>query len=164
MTHTRCAVGIAVAFGLGCIGTASVAADYTTIRLEREVAASADAVWEKVGGFCAIQEWAKLNCKLTAGKGGLGSVRDIANGRATEIMVAQTPHSYTYAFPHPNPTSYHGTLAVEPIGAGRSKIVYTLLYDQEPLGTAEAKAENRQNRTKTFTAFVENMKALAEAK
>lgn len=156
----RAALVCGIAFTAGT----AVAADYTSIRLEKDVAASADAVWKKVGEFCAIQVWGKVSCELISGKGELGSVRNIAGGRAIEILVAQTPHSYTYAFPHPNPTSYHGTLAVEPTGAATSKIVYTLVYDQEPLGTDKAKTESRQGRTKTFTGFIENMKALAEAK
>ena len=49
--------------------------------------------------------------------------------------------------PTPSPAStilYHGTLAVEPLDRGRqTKIVYTLFYDQAPLGTDQAKAENR---------------------
>ena len=58
---------------------------------------------------------------------------------------------------------YHGTLAVEPDGAGHSRIVYTILYDQEPLGTEEAKAAGRKQRTDRFTAALAKMKSMAEA-
>ena len=55
-------------------------------------------------------------------------------------------------------------LAVEPLDRGRkTKIVYTLLYDQAPLGTAQAKIENREARTKRFSEALNTMKAMAEA-
>ena len=63
-----------------------------------------------------------------------------------------------------SPIFYHGTLAVEPLDRGRkTKIVYTLLYDQAPLGTDQAKAENRAQRTKRFSEALDAMKALAES-
>ena len=53
---------------------------------------------------------------------------------------------------------------MEPLDRGRNtKIVYTLLYDQAPLGTDQAKAENRAQRTKRFTEALENMKVMAES-
>ena len=45
----------------------------------------------------------------------------------------------------------------------KTKIVYTLFYDQAPLGTNEKKIENREQRTKRFMEALENMKAMAEA-
>ena len=67
----------------------------------------------------------------------------LLNGNNNEIMVAATPYSYTYTQPA-STILYHGTLAVEPMDRGRqTKIVYTLFYDQAPLGTDQAKAENR---------------------
>ena len=63
-----------------------------------------------------------------------------------------------------SPIFYHGTLAVEPLDRGRkTKIVYTLFYDQAPLGTNEAKIANREQRTKRFMEALDSMKAMAEA-
>jgi hypothetical protein len=63
-----------------------------------------------------------------------------------------------------NPANlYHGTLAVEPDGSGHTRIVYTFLYDQDPLGDAAAKAANRKQRTDRFTTALAKMKAMAEA-
>ncbi len=56
-----------------------------------------------------------------------------------------------------------GWVTVEPDGAGHSRIVYTFIYDQEPLGTADAKAASRKQRTDRFTAALAKMKAMAEA-
>ncbi len=91
----------------------------------------ADAVWQKVGGYCDISAWLKMTCALTAGKGELGSIRRL-NDRIDEVMVAQTATSYTYT----QPTStilYHGTLEVVPNGANKSRINYSLFWDQAPL-------------------------------
>ena len=84
-------------------------------------------------------------------------------------MVAATPYSYTYAQPltdiqPESPIFYHGTLAVEPLDRGRkTKIVYTLFYDQAPLGTNEAKIANREQRSKRFNDALQAMKEMAEA-
>jgi hypothetical protein len=87
----------------------------------------------------------------------------LLNGNNNEVMVASTPYSYTYTQPA-STILYHGTLAVEPLDRGRqTKIVYQLFYDQEPLGTTQAKLENRAMRTKRFNEALDNMKTLAEA-
>jgi hypothetical protein len=144
-------------------GSAAMAADYATIVIERPVKASADAAWKRIGGYCGITEWLGPKCAVTAGNGtDVGSIRSIADGRVFEVIVAKTDHSYTYAFPNPNPTFYHGTLAVEATGANTSKIVYTIFYDAESFG--EKKTEDRERRTKTFTGGVEKMVQLIEAK
>ena len=79
------------------------------------------------------------------------------------MMVAQTPFSYTYIQPTNYANLYHGTLAVEPDGAGKSKITYTFLYDAEPLGDADAKAKARQGRTDRFNQALAKMKSMAES-
>ena len=85
------------------------------------------------------------------------------NGINDEIIVAATPYSYTYIL-SASTTLSHGTLAVEPLDRGRqTKIVYTLFYDQGPLGTDQAKAEARARRTKRFSDALDAMKALAES-
>jgi len=150
---------------LGTLGTALgagpvLAADYATINLDISVDRPVEEVWNKVGGYCDISAWLKLSCVYTSGTGDLGTVRRLAD-RIDEVLVGKTAHSYTYA----QPTStilYHGTLDVVPDGEKRSKILYSLIYDQEPLGTDEAKAADRERRTKTFIAALESMKKLAE--
>jgi len=158
----------ALAFALS--GAAAVAADgapapppdYATIHLSISVDSPADAVWKKVGGYCDIATWLKLSCVYTSGKGELGTLRRLAD-RIDEVMVGQTAHSYTYTQPN-SPILYHGTLQVVEDGKKRSKILYSLFYDQAPLATDEAKAKDRENRTKRFNDALEAMKKLAEAK
>jgi len=155
--------GAAIAAVLALAPTAQ-AAEYTTILLDKVVNRTPDQTWAKIGPYCAIATWLKVTCVITNNVTGtpIGSNR-LLNGNNNEIMVAATPYSYTYT----QPTStilYHGTLAVEPLDRGRqTKIVYTLFYDQAPLGTDQAKAENRAMRTKRFNEALDAMKAMAEA-
>ncbi|MEJ1963330.1 MAG: SRPBCC family protein [Gammaproteobacteria bacterium] len=142
-------------------GTAS-AAEYATLNLDISVDKPADVVWKKVGGYCAISDWLKLTCVMTSGTGDLGSVRRLAD-RIDEVMVSQTAHSYTYT----QPTStilYHGKLEVVPDGKKKSKILYSLFWDQAPLADAAAKSKDVEQRRKSFTTALENMKKLSEEK
>ncbi len=144
-----------------CAGTAS-AADYTTITLNISVDKPMDVVWKKIGGYCDIAAWLKLTCVYTSGTGDLGTMRRLAD-RIDEVMVAKTAYSYTYT----QPTStilYHGTLEVVADGKKKSKINYSLFYDQSQMADDAARAKDRENRTKAFTTALDNMKKLAEEK
>ena len=141
----------------------AMAAEYTTIILEKTVNRTPDQTWNKIGPYCAIATWLKVTCVITEGNGvSVGSNR-LLNGNNNEIMVGATPYSYTYTQPATT-ILYHGTLAVEPLDRGRqTRIVYTLFYDQAPLGTDQAKAENRAMRTKRFSDALDAMKTMVEA-
>lgn len=138
--------------------------DYVTIVMTQDVARTPDQVWAKVGGYCTISEWLKLDCAITGGDGkGVGTVRSLRNGAVTEIMVAKTPYSYTYTQPATT-ILYHGTLAVEPAdGGAHSRIVYTLFYDAGPLETVEKKVADRASRSQRFKDGLAAMKTMAEA-
>jgi len=152
------------AMGSAMLFAATVtAAEYTTILLEKAVNATPDRTWSRIGPYCAIATWLKVTCVVTSGNQVSVGTNRLLNGNNNEIMVAATPYSYTYTQPS-STILYHGTLAVEPTDRGQhSKIVYTLFYDQAPLNTPEAKAENRATRTKRFTEALEAMKQMAEA-
>lgn len=148
---------------------AQAAPEWTSILMEKIVDRTPDQTWTRIGPYCAIATWLKVTCVVTSGNQvSVGTNRRL-NGRTDEIIVAATSHSYTYAqqasdIQLESPIFYHGTLAVEPTEHGRkSKIVYTLFYDQAPLGTNEAKIANREQRTKRFMEALDNMKAMAEA-
>jgi hypothetical protein len=156
--------GAVLACGL-MAGSAAYAADYSVIHLETTVDAPIDHTWSKVGGYCQIQDWIKrlAPCVMT-GDGGVGSIRKLGPAGLVEVQVAATKYSYTYAQPE-NKILYHGTLAAEPLDGGKkTKLLYTLIYDQEPDGTPEAKDKDRTTRTTNFTTALANMKALAEGK
>lgn len=148
-----------VATAVSFVGTAS-AADYATIVLETTVNRPINEVWAKVGEFCAIKDWMKISCEYSAGSGGLGTIRRVA-GRINEVMVAKTEHSYTYTVPTATDL-YHGTLEAVAEGEASTKLLYTIIYDQEPLGTAKAKTADREKRAKTFTGALANMKTQSE--
>jgi hypothetical protein len=154
---------------LGAIAAASAlagaaqAADYVTIPLEASVNAPADVTWKKVGGYCDIGSWMKTSCVITAGKADeVGAVRRIAD-RVDEVLVSKTAWSYTYAQPK-SPIDYHGTVEVRPDGKGKSKILYTLVYDAAALPAGADKTKDVANRTAMFTRVINTMKGIAEAK
>jgi hypothetical protein len=139
------------------------AAEYTSILLEKIVDRTPDQTWAKIGPYCSIAQWLNAPCVITQGNGvSVGTIRRLRD-TTDEIMIAQTPYSYSYTQPN-SPILYHGTLAVEPMDHGRkTKIVYTLFYDQAPLGSDQAKAENRAQRAKRFGDALDAMKAMAES-
>jgi hypothetical protein len=144
------------------IAAPAAAADYAVVVQDVTIDRPADQVWAKVGPYCAIGDWLKIKCAYTSGSGDVGTVRRLAD-RIDEVMVAKTARSYVYT--QPNTTIlYHGAMEAVPIDARRSKIVYTLIWDQAPLPTPEAKQADRDQRTKLFRTALETMKALAEAK
>lgn len=139
----------------------AMAADYTSFTLSTIANASPEKAWAKIGGFCAIHDWMGTTCETTGND--VGSIRKLNDGKVTEMMVAKTPFSYTYIQPLNPSNLYHGTLAVEPAGAGKSKISYTFLYDAEPLGDQAAREKARQGRTERFNAALAKMKEMAES-
>jgi hypothetical protein len=142
---------------------AQAATDYVTVPLEVSVNAPADVAWKKIGGYCDIGAWLKTTCVITSGKDGeMGSVRRIAD-RVDEVLVAKTAWSYSYAQPK-SPIDYHGTVEIRPDGKKKSKLFYTLVYDAAALPAGRAKDVDVAARTKQFTAVINTMKGVAEAK
>ena len=142
-------------------------AKWTTINLSSDtIAKPSYLVWEKIGAWCAIEKFLDVKgCKIDSGRGELGSVRTIDNGTpggVVEIVVARTPYSYPYAQPF-TPIFYHGTLGVESIDAGHSKITYSLIWNESAVGDAAAQTAARESRTKRFQAAVDKMSAAAKA-
>ena len=152
----------AVLIGAACCAAPVFAADYAVVVQDVTVERPADAVWAKVGGYCAIGDWMKIKCVYTSGSGDVGTVRRLAD-RIDEVMVAKSARSYTYTQPTTT-ILYHGTVEVQPLDPKRSKIIYTLFWDQAPLPNPEAKQADRDQRTKLFHTALETMKAQAEAK
>src|SRR5665213_699193 len=145
------AAALAVASGMALgAGSARAATDYVTVPLEVSVNAPADVAWKKISGFCDIGGWMKTTCVITSGKDGdVGAVRRIAD-RVDEVQVARTAWSYSYAQPK-SPIDYHGTVEIRPDGKGKSKLLYTLVYDAAALPAGADKAADLARRTKQFT-------------
>ncbi|GGI75874.1 hypothetical protein GCM10007973_10990 [Polymorphobacter multimanifer] len=145
----------------------AAAADYVVVRNELIVAAPADAVWARVGGYCAIAEWLPTTCTLE-GSGEPGLVRKLVNGTVVEPMVARTARSYTYWQTVGNlaAAGLHGTLAAEPGGKkdSETRLSYTLVYDQAALASDALRISERARLQARFAQALQSMKALAEAR
>jgi hypothetical protein len=141
--------------------------DYRTIEMSIDVAKPAKEVWAKVGGYCDIAAWLKVDCKITSGNGGIGTVRSLANGRVLEILVGKTDLSYGYTQPVVEGrfyNLYHGFLEAKPVTDKTSKLVYTLMLDESDKADQAAKNADLANRRMRFEAALQTMKEIAEAK
>jgi hypothetical protein len=140
---------------------------YVTIKMEIDVAKPASEVWAKVGGYCDIQQWLGLDCRIISGDGGIGTVRVLANGRINEILVAQTELSYGYTQPVREGqfyNLYHGFMEARPVNAKASKILYTLVYDVSDKADQAAKDADMARRRASFETALKKMKDMAEVK
>ena len=141
---------------------------YETVRMEIDIAKPAKEVWAKVGKYCDIAEWLKLDCKITSGDGSsIGTVRDLAGGRIKEILVAQTELSYGYTQPVREGRVYdlyHGFMEARPVTAKTSKMIYTLMFDNSMLADDAARAADIARRKDNFGKALAEMKRIAEGK
>ncbi|MFO1184161.1 MAG: SRPBCC family protein [Bauldia sp.] len=146
--------------------SSALAASFATINLKIAVGRPAADVWAKVGPYCAIQDWLKTPCQMSAGSGDVGSIRKLgATGATVELLVGKTPLSYTYVQTAGGMADkwYHGTLAVEPSVDGKtSTILYSLVYDEESYPTQDAKDARRKGFVDAFQRAIETMKGMAE--
>lgn len=155
------AAALAVA-GSAAISVPAQAGDYVSIVQETDIAVPAATAWGKLKGYCDIGAWLKTTCEITTGKDGeLGAVRKIA-GRVNEVIVAVTPMSYTYADVDPK-IAYHGTVEIRPVDKAKSKLIYTLFFDQSSI-PADQQDANRTRRATMFAGVMATMKGIAEAK
>lgn len=149
------------------VGAGAQAQEYVTIDLEIDIDRPADEVWDKVGGYCDISAWLNgVDCEITSGDGGMGTVRVLAGGRVTEILVAKTDLSYGYTQPAVEGqfyNLYHGFMEAVPVTEDTSKIMYTLVYDVSNLPDQAAKDADMARRRGMFEGALASMKELAEA-
>lgn len=146
-------------------GPAYAEPEYVTIEMEIDVAKPAEEVWAAVGGYCDIGEWLNVDCEITSGDGGMGTVRVLAGGRVTEILVAQTDLAYGYTQPAVEGqfyNLYHGFMEAKPVSADTSKILYTLVYDVSDKPDQAAKDADVERRRGMFQTALANMKRIAE--
>tara|TARA_R110000772_G_scaffold15931_12_gene45781 strand:- start:4570 stop:5067 length:498 start_codon:yes stop_codon:yes gene_type:complete len=140
-------------------------AEYTTLYFEVDIDKPAQEAWAKVGGYCDIAEWLEVDCVLTSGEGGIGTVRELVGGRVIEIMVALTDLSYGYTQPAVEGefyNLYHGFMEMKPLTATSSRLLYTLVYDTSNLNQADKEADIARRRA-MFDGAVQNIKRIAEA-
>jgi hypothetical protein len=148
--------------------TASVFAaepEYTTVKIEIDIAKPAQEVWAQVGGYCDISLWIDIDCKITSGDGGMGTVRVLAGGRVTEVLIAATDLSYGYTQPANEGAFYnlyHGFMEAKPVTEQTSKMLYTIVYDVSDMPDQAAKDADIARRRGNFESALKNVKALAE--
>lgn len=150
----------------GFSSTLLAAPEYVTIELEIDINKPAADVWAKVGKYCDIAEWAGLDCVISSGDGGVGTVRDLAGGRITEVLIGQTELSYGYTQPAVEGqyyNLYHGFMEARPVTATSSKMLYTLVYDVSNLADQAAKDADVARRRGIFENALNKMKEIAEA-
>ncbi len=139
--------------------------EYVAIEMEIDVARPAAEVWAKVGEYCDISEWLNLDCVITSGDGGIGTVRVLANGRVTEVLVGLTELSYGYTQPSVDGqfyNLYHGFMEARPVDANNSKLLYTLMLDVSNQPDQAAKDADVARRRATFERALATMKGIAE--
>lgn len=157
--------GLATAMLLASVSSVSAQPEYVTIEMEIDVFRPATEVWSKVGDYCGISEWLGVDCEITSGDGGIGTVRSLAGGRITEVMVAQSDRAYGYTQPAPEEgfyNLYHGYLEAQWVNQGSTKLTYTLMLDVSNLPDQAAKNADIAARREMFERALASMKALVE--
>lgn len=164
--HDRIALAV-LALCTATVPALAAEPDYQTIRMQIEVAKPAAEVWKKIGGYCDISAWLpNLDCRITSGEGGIGTVRVLRGGAVTEILVAQTELSYGYTQPAVEGrfyNLYHGFLEARPVTATTSRLLYTLILDESDKADAAAKEADITRRRTAFEGALRKMKEIAEA-
>lgn len=158
---------LALSAAVFCTSALAADPDYRTIQMEIDIARPAKDVWAKVGKYCDLAEWLKLDCKITSGDGGVGTVRSLAGGRVVEILVGQTELSYGYTQPAKIGefyNLYHGFMEARPVTRKTSKVIYTLVLDESDKPDPAARDADVARRRTAFEAALKNMKAIAEAR
>ncbi len=151
-----------IALMASCWATAQP--DYHRLELDIAINKPAAEVWSKVGGYCDISEWLGLDCEITQGDGGIGTVR-VLNGTIVEPMVAQTELSYGYTQPVVEGqycTLYHGFMEARPVSETTSKLIYTMMWDTSQSSEEKINADTERRRN-AFAAALAKMKEIAEA-
>lgn len=140
--------------------------EYRSFHIEIDVNKPVAEVWEKVGGYCDISKWINnFDCRITSGDGGLGTVRALAGGRITEVLIASSEHGYGYAqpaVPGQYYNLYHGFMEARALTPTTSRIHYSVMMDVANLPDAAAKDAIMSSRKAAFETALKNMKRIAE--
>lgn len=148
------------------MAAASPAAEpiYYRLELDIEIDRPAADVWARVGGYCDISEWAGLDCEITQGDGGIGTVR-VLRGTVVEPMVAKTELAYGYTQPVVEGqyyTLYHGFMEARPVTESTSKLIYTMMWDVSQSSEEETNT-TIERRREFFGAALAKIKEIAES-
>lgn len=150
----------------------SGAADIEVIHREAQVSVPPEKAWAAVGDYCAITKWLKppiMSCRITAGSGGVGTVRHLRLGEdrvlLVEPMVADGAMHYTYSMTEGvlAGIQYHGTVAVRPgPSRGTSIVSWTGVFDRAALPDKAAADETSTTINGIYDAGIKGLAALAK--
>jgi len=114
-----------------------------SLNLERDVTVNAPAeeVWQVIRDYCAIEVWhpAVTSCESEGGEPGVGDLRVLTLGNGKQLREFLTEYNdgrgYAYSIPEADPealpvSNYDSTLSVEPLGDGRSRVVWQGSFDR----------------------------------
>jgi len=136
--------------------------DMVVVTCRASIARPAAVAWARVGAFADAGRFLDIPCKLVAGGGGLGSLRQVGEV-ILEAKVGEGLHSYSYvqvvgpmaAF------GYHGNVAVVPDEAAASHLIYALIFDAATMDPARRQHEI-ERLTSRFQGAADAMKRAAE--
>jgi hypothetical protein len=114
------------------------AATYYSTRIEVTVAADIARTWDFLSDFCSFVNQGGQASTCTNGNGGVGSIRLSADG-TQDLVVATAVYGYAFeriAGPLAE-ADYHFALHVEEIDPLQSRIVVTLIWNEEGIPEAE---------------------------
>jgi hypothetical protein len=138
---------------------------YVVIPMQVDVDATADKVWSTIGHFCDIAKLGAAGypgCKITSGNDGeYGVVRNI--GR--EVLVGKTDYSYTYAQQMRAAgfySLYHGTIEARALTPNKTRLFWTLVYDNSNLPDEASKQKDIASRRSRFDRILQAIKILSE--
>jgi Polyketide cyclase / dehydrase and lipid transport len=109
-----------------------------------KVAGTPDAVWQKIGAFCAIQDWHPAVSKCEQTEEGGETYRTLTlgdGGTIRERLIEQTDTSYTYEIiESPLPVqNYRATISVSAEGEA-TKVDWKGSFDAKDASDADAQA------------------------
>jgi len=148
------------------LASPSVAAPTAKLTRSIEVAGSPDAVWARIGPFCAIRDWhpAIGSCHMDAARNPTRTLMTRDGAKFVELEVAHSDQgrSYSYAFvSSPVPVSHYvSTFSVAPSAHGGSVVTWSGAY--EPDAGKEAAA--REALTGIYESGLAAIRAKAAAK
>jgi len=153
--------------GLGSAGAQTPQpADWTVLTFTADTNKAANVTWDRIGGhdWCGIPRFLKspygLHHQFGQGRSGLGANRDGGNHPdGGNGGCAHGRCSYTYAHPF-TPIFYHGTMGVEPVDATHSKIVYTLIWNQTPVGDGPSPSHSSRSPSEELSSWAVDKMAL----
>lgn len=162
----RTFLALCVFFSVTAGSHALAQSEFYTVELTIDIDASAEHVWDTVGGFCDIGEWGGLPCEITAGDGGMGTVRSLLGGAVVEVLVGLTELSYGYVILPPANGSFdnkfHGFMEARPVTDTTSTMIYSMAFDVSNQADQAGKDAQIDLYTGRFEPLMARIKEMSE--